>query len=130
MLQSIPSYQSLRFGYIGFVTTLEEYALTGESPWVDYADPGFHRPLGGDAPQQRDLDATFAMASNIFQSQENVRQAINKALTVAVPEAYRRAGGDVGPAACVPTDDPRAILVILQRRYGKQTPAEKEEATL
>ena len=25
-------------------------------------------------------------------------------------------------------DDPRAILVSLQRRYGKQTPAEKEEA--
>ena len=41
-------------------------------------------------------------------------QAINKVLTVAVPKAYRRAGG----------------LVSLQRRYRKRTPAEKEEATL
>ena len=55
---------------------------------------------------------------------------INKALTVAMPEAHRKARGDVGPAVYTPTDDPRAILVILQRRYGKQTPAEKEEATL
>ena len=49
---------------------------------------------------------------------------------MAVPEAYRRAGGDVGPAVYTPTDDPRAILVSLQRRYGKRTPAEKEEAML
>ena len=67
VLQSIPSYQSLRFGYMGFVTTPEEYALTWEPPWRDYVDPGFHRPLlGGNAPQQRDLDVTFAVASNIF----------------------------------------------------------------
>ena len=26
----------------GFVTMPKEYALTGEPPWVDYADPGFH----------------------------------------------------------------------------------------
>ena len=53
-----------------------------------------------------------------------------KALTAAVPEAYRRAGGDVGPAVYTLTDDPRAILVSLQRRYGTRTLAEKEEATL
>ena len=68
------------------------------------------------------------MASNIYQSQGNVRQATNKALTAAVPEMYRRARGNVGPAVYTPTDSPRAILVSLQRRYGKQTPAEKEEA--
>ena len=79
----------------------EARRLTGEPPWRDYADPGFHRPLGGNAPQQSDLDVTFAVASSIFQSQENVHQAINKALTVAVPEAYKRADGDVGPAVYV-----------------------------
>ena len=60
-----------------FVTTAEEYALTGEQPWVDYPDPGFHRPLGGNAAQQRDTDIQFNVASNIYNSQENVRQAIN-----------------------------------------------------
>ena len=78
VLQSIPSYQSLRFGYMRFVTTPEEYALTGESPWVDYADPGFHRPLGGDAPQQRDLDATFAMASNIFKAKKTFGRQLTR----------------------------------------------------
>ena len=121
VLQSIPSYQSLRHGYMGFVTTPEEYVLTGEPPWVGYADLGFDRPLGRNSPQQRNLDVTFAVASDVFQNQENVQQAINKALTAAVPEACRRAGGDVGPAVYTPTDDPRVILVSLQRRYGKQT---------
>ena len=49
---------------------------------------------------------------------------------MAVPEAYRRSGGVVGPAMYTSTDDPRAILVSLQRRYGTRIPAEKEEASL
>ena len=47
-----------------------EYALTGEPPWVDYADPEFHQPLGENAPQQRDLDVTFALASNMFKAKK------------------------------------------------------------
>ena len=70
VLQSIPSYQSLRYGYMGFVTTPEEYTLTGELPWVEYADPGFHRRLGGNAPQQRGQDLTSAVASNIFKAKK------------------------------------------------------------
>ena len=70
------------------------------------------------------------MASNLYNSQENVRQAYLKALNVAVPEAYRRAQGDMGPAMYTTRDDPRAILLSLQRRYGKMTPKDKEEATL
>ena len=106
------------------------YALTGEPPWADYQDPDFHRPLGGNAAQQRDVDVQFAVASNTYNSQENVRQATNKALTIAVPEMYRRAQGDMGPAIYTPiTDNPRAILLGLQRRYGTKTPGEKEEAT-
>ena len=49
---------------------------------------------------------------------------------VSVPEAYKRALGDAGPAVYTPTDNPRAILVSLQRRYGTRTSSEKEEATL
>ena len=128
-LQGIPSYQSLRYGYKGFVTPAKEYALTGDPPWRDYQDPGWHRPLRGNAAQQRDTNVRFAVASNIYNSQENVRQATNKALMIAVPEMYRRAQGDMGPAIYTPTDDPRAFLLGLQRRYGKRTPTEKEEAT-
>ena len=47
-----------------------------------------------------------------------------------MPEAYQRAQGDMSPAMYTPTDKLRAILLNLQRRYGKRTPAEKEEATL
>ena len=95
-----------------------------------YQDPGWHRPLGGNAAQQRDTNVQFSVASNIYNSQENVRQAYIKALNVAVPEAYRRAQGDMSPAMYIPTDDPRSILLSLQHRYRKRTPAEKEEATL
>ena len=70
------------------------------------------------------------MASNIYNSQENVRQTYLKALNIAVPEAYRRAQEDMSPATYTPTDDPRAILLNLQRRYGKRTPIEKEETTI
>ena len=70
------------------------------------------------------------VASNIFNSQENARKAYIKALNVAVPEAYQRAQGDMSPAMYTLTDDPRAILLNLQRQYGKRTPREKEEATL
>ena len=35
----------------------------------------------------------------------------------------------MGPDIYTPMDDPRAILLGLQRRYGKRTPTEKEEAT-
>ena len=108
VLQSIPSFQSLHFGYMGFVTTPKEYALTGEPPWVDYADPGVHWPLEGNAPQQRDLHVTFAVASNIFKSKKTFDKQ----------------------CAYTPTDNPRAILVSLQRRYRKRTPAETEKATL
>ena len=67
--------------------------------------------------------------SNIYNNQENVRQAINNALTIAVPEMYQRAQGNLGPAIYAPTEDSRAILLSLGRKYGKRTPAEKEEAT-
>ena len=41
---------------MGMVVTPEEYALTGEAAWVDFPDPGFHRPLGENATEQRDAE--------------------------------------------------------------------------
>ena len=127
-LQGIPSFQSSRYGYMGFVVSREEYLLTGEQPWNDYPDPGRHRTMGGSASEQRDKDVRFNYMSNVYNSQENVRQATNDALTAAVPEMYRRAQGQLGPAIYTPTEDPRAILHSLNRRYGKRTPTDKEEA--
>ena len=97
-LQGIPSYQSQRYGFMGFVTSPEEYALTGKPAWFDYADPGFHRDLGGTAATQSDNDVEYNVEKTIFQCQENVRQANNAALTAAVPEIFRRGDGDMGPA--------------------------------
>ena len=57
---------------------------------------------------------------------EHLQQTLN----IALPEAYQRAQGDMSPVAYSSTDDPRAILINLQRRYGKRMPAEKEEATI
>ena len=127
-LQAIPSIQSQQYGDMGFVASREEYALTGKKPLNDYPDPGRHRTLGVNAAQQRDSDIQYNFMANVYNSQENVRQAINNALTVAVPEMYRRAQGNLGPAIYAPTEDPRAILLSLSRRYGKRTPAEKGEA--
>ena len=45
-VQGIPSYQSEKYGYMGMVVTPEEYVLTGEQQWIDFADPGYHRVLG------------------------------------------------------------------------------------
>ena len=96
-LQGIPSYQSLRFGFRGFIAPATVYALTGEPQWVDCQDPGWHRPLGGTTAQQKDVDVRFPVASNIYNSKENVRQAYLKVLNVAVPEVRkedaRREGG-------------------------------------
>ena len=41
-LQGIAAYQSQRYGFMGFVTTQAEYALTGKQPWQNFPDPGFH----------------------------------------------------------------------------------------
>ena len=122
-LQGIPSYQSQRYGFMGFVTSPEEYALTGEPAWFDYGDPGFHRDLGGTAAVQRDKDVEYNVAKTIFQCQENVRQAINAALTAAVPEIFRRGGGDLGPAIYTPTDGARFFcpLANLPSRYFHPT---------
>ena len=97
---------------------------------MDYQDPGWHRALEGNASQQRDVNVQFTVAPNIYNSQENVRQAYLKALNVAMPEAYRRTQGDMGSTMYTATDDPRAILLSMQRRYGKRMLTEKEEKTL
>ena len=40
---------------------------------------------------------------------------------MAMPEVYRRAGGDVEPAVYTPMDDPRAILVNLSTEKAQNS---------
>ena len=46
-LQTLPAWSSVRYGYMGMVVTPEEYALTGETPFQLFRDPGLFRALGG-----------------------------------------------------------------------------------
>ena len=90
-LQGLPSYASVRYGYMGMVVSPEEYALTGEPPFRRIPDPGAHRPLGGSTTPQRDNEVTYNASKNVFLGEANVQQAINTALNAAVPKAFRRA---------------------------------------
>ena len=127
-LHVIPLYQSQRFGYMGMVTVPEEYSLLGEQLWADFPDPSYHQQLGGMAAEQRDQETEQNTATNIYPSQENVRQAINKALTAAIPATFRRAGDNIEPNVYTATDDPGMIMVSLNNRYGTPKPGEKTEA--
>ena len=68
----------------------EIYALTGEPPWVNFPDLGFHRQADGlfDPVAQRDAGAIFKDNIMVFTSQQNVKGAINDALNEAVPKSY------------------------------------------
>ena len=112
---------------MGMVVTPEEYVLMGEQPWQDFLGPGYHRELGGTASEQKDRETEFQARKSVYVSQENVRNAINQALTKVVPASFRRAGGVVGPAVYTATDDPGTILLDLQHRYGRATPIEKKQ---
>ena len=77
------------------------------------------------ASEQRDRKTQYQEAKAIFVSQENVRMAINKALMVAVPKTFRRAGEAIGPPVYTMIGNLGEILLDLQRIYGKSTPSEK-----
>ena len=76
--------------------------------------------------QQRDFDVQFTVASNIYNTQENIWQVTNKALMIAVLEMCRRAQGGMGPAIYTPTDNLRAILLGLMRQCEWRTPVYRE----
>ena len=67
-VQGFPSFQSKRFGYMRMVVTPEEYVLTGEQPWVDFPDQGYHRVLGGTASEQRDRETEFQARKTVYVS--------------------------------------------------------------
>ena len=56
-----------------------------------------------------------------------MQQAINAALNVAVPSAFRRdAGGTLVPKVYTALDNPLTLLTDLKRKYAQATPNEKQ----
>ena len=63
----------------------------------------------------------------IFDSEQNVRQAICDALNASVPTAYKkRAGIGIGTVPYNGTMNPRAVLNSLRLTYGRPTPEEND----
>ena len=63
----------------------------------------------------------------VFNSEQNVRQAICDALNASVPTAYKkRAGTGIGTVLCNVTMNPRAVLNTLRLTYRRPTPEEND----
>jgi hypothetical protein len=88
----------------------KEYALIGASPWIDFPDPGCHHLADDtlDSIKQRDVDTVFKAVSSVYYSQQNVKEAVNGALNVAVQKVNRQNPSVMGVRELCPTDDPRA----------------------
>ena len=128
-LSGIPSNQSAEHGYAGLAAQPAIYALRTATAWQDAIDPGHHRTTAPtmDSAQARDEQVTFDTHKLIFDSEVNVRTALIDALNAAVPDKFKRMGGNqIGTRMYRPTDSPRDILQRLHDLYGKPTPAEKE----
>ena len=92
-LTSIRSLQSASYGYSGKVEQLEVYTLTGKQAWEDFPDPGNTRPHANgtlNATQQKDMEALWTGAREVYSSQIAIRTTIIDALNDAVPEGYNK----------------------------------------
>ena len=129
VLAKIPSFQSANHGYQGMVDATGIYALTGNTPWINFLDPGFHRQADGslNPVAQRDAEAIFNAAIMVYTSKQNVKVAVNDALNRAVPKVYRRNPTVIGVREFRPNDDPRQIIASLTMWYGQITTAEVNE---
>eukprot|EP00804_Cyclotella_cryptica_P010472 CCRYP_012303-RA/>CCRYP_012303-RA protein AED:0.45 eAED:0.14 QI:0/0/0/0.6/1/1/5/0/1176 len=96
-LQTIPSQQSPDFGYLGLVQPAAIYALRTNEPWNNWPDPGPHPQAANTTAQQNNLRTLYEANKAVYDSQQNVRRAVNEALNVAVPNAFRKpAGNQIG----------------------------------
>ena len=127
-LTMMPSEQSADHGYSGMVQPEEVYALDSGTPWQEIGNPGpyFEINEDWDEDEREQQERIYEAYKRAFNNQQNVKRAVNDALNIAVPRAYRRSTG-YGVKLYRPTDDPRAILNRLNEMYGKMTPQEKTE---
>ena len=127
-LSTIPSQQSVEFGYSGMVEQEEIHALNTTTPWANFNNPGVHPPTNENLTpvQQRDQLGLYQASKEFYDSESNVRRATNVGLNAAVPRKYKRSGGDrIGAKTYKANDDPRAILNALRNTYGRPSPGEK-----
>ena len=101
VLCTYPSQQSEQHGYRGMVENEDIYALTDNTPWGWWQDPGPTR-RGTDANPHpdwpdNDMDANTARAeqalweanTKVYANQQNVKRAVIEAINAAVPKSYR-----------------------------------------
>ena len=129
-LETLQSAQSEEWGFRGLAEQPAEYALKSATPWVNAPNPGPHRPIGLNAQATRDAEAIYDSEKAAWQAQATVTRAINAALNVAVPKAFRRnstpAGGTIiGTSVYRSNHDPRDILLALRSVYGTPSPTER-----
>ena len=126
-LLALPSEQSAEFGFAGMVQPTDVYALSTNVPWTNWPDPGPHRPDAATTAEQSNNAARYDANKIVYESECNVRSAINDALNLAVPKAYKRSGGQsMGARVYKANECPRTIIAQLRTTYGKYTPQEKQ----
>lgn len=128
-LETIPSHQSPEHGYAGMVMDPALYALRAPTtPWIEWNDPGPHAPAADTTAEQGNLRTLYDANKNVFDSQQNVKRAVNDALNKAIPAIFRKPiGAQVGTKVFTVRDDPKQIIMDLRARYGRATPIEKKE---
>ena len=112
-LTIIPSEQTADLGYSGLAEQDGVYALQTNVPWANFINPG-QVPPTNDAwttEQSRTARNLHTAQKLCYDSELNVRRAINAALNAAIPRTFCRVpGGGMGVQTFLPTDDPKLIL--------------------
>eukprot|EP00956_Cyclotella_meneghiniana_P040963 scaffold210630_cov50-Cyclotella_meneghiniana.AAC.1 len=102
------------------------YALKTNTPWQHWADPGAHPQAAGTTAEQNNIRAIYDANKAVYETQQNVRRAINDALNHAIPNAFRKpTGNQMGTRVFTVRDSPRDILDGLRAKYGICSPNEK-----
>ena len=127
-LTIIPSEQTADLRYSGLAEQDAVYALQTNVAWANFINPGQVPPTDDawTAEQSRTARNLHTAQKLCYDSESNVRRAINAALNTAIPRTFRRVPGDrMGVRTFRPTDDPKQILNTLRSNYGRMTPLEK-----
>ena len=126
-VQTIPApQQSPEYGFLCMVQPTAIYALRTNVPWIDWEDPGAHPAAAATAAEQTNIKTLYDANKAVYDTQQNVRRAINDALNVAIPNAFRKpAGNKMGTRVFTVRDSPREILDGLRAKYGICAPNEK-----
>ena len=119
-VQTIPApQQSPEYGYLGMVQPAAIYALRTNAPWVNCNNPGPHPGTVDTTAEQNNLHTLYEANKAVYDSQQNVRRAINDALNIVIPNAFRKpAGNQMGTKVYTVRDNPRDILDGLRAKYG------------